>query len=202
MVRVVAGLCCAVVGCAVLALTACSSNSDGSGTAGSTPTRGAAPTSVLDKLTPQQLCDLVDSASIKQAVGAAPEGKDSRRSGKPPLTTTYTCAYRMGVPSLTTEVATTEPAMADRKVLDGAFTDYSKAGQGKYDPVPGFGLLAGYGPEPTLSSAEVNTDKLAVVFRIGDERLLLGVSVLGRTSLDKLKALAEELMKKDRKSVV
>lgn len=192
MFRVVAGLCCAV-----LALTACSSNSDGSGTAASTPTRGAASTSVLDKLTPQQLCDLVDSASIKQAVGAAPEGKDSRRSGKPPLTTTYTCAYRMGVPSLTTEVATTEPAMADRKVLDGAFTDYSKAeaGQGKYDPVPGFGLLAGYGPEPTLSSADLNTDKLAVVFRIGDERLLLGVSVLGRTSLDKLKPLAEELMK-------
>lgn len=187
MVRVFAVLC-------VLLLGACSPAED-AGTP--VPAKGAAPTSVLDKITPERLCDLVSIASIKQAVGVAPLSAESRRSGKPPLTTTYTCVYGKGLPGFTTALSTTERDKTDQQVLDHAFVDYARSETKPidFDPVPGVGVLAGYGPDPSLSNVDLNGHQLAVVFRIDQDRLLLVVSVFGDTAVDKLKPAAAELMK-------
>ncbi|TDQ01073.1 hypothetical protein [Labedaea rhizosphaerae] len=188
MVRVVAGLCAAV-----LALAACSSKADDPA-----PVSTGAPGSVLTKITEQQACDLLDSATIKKALDVEPGIRDSRRVGKAPITVTYMCNYHTGVPGLSTDVATTRADRSDKQVLDGAFTDRAteNAAPGKYEQVPGVGVLAGFGPDATMSGGGLTAHKLAVVFRAGSERLALEVSVLGDATLAQLKPLALELVAK------
>lgn len=182
----------------VLALASCSSDSDPGSDA--TPAGEEEAASVLEDLSADDFCALLPAASIEQALGVVVEGSEGTERGRAPVMRTpyflsRECDYRSGLPGLNTRLATEwDEDDTDADVLDRAFTDIVNETVGDYEEVPGLGVMAAFGANPMLATADVATGKLDVVLRAGDERLLLSVYTTGRATLDQLRPLAEELI--------
>lgn len=193
----------AVVLGAVVAVAACSSGDGTSapGGTGSTP-GGEREGSALEKLGGGQLCDLLPAQAIERELGVPvreSEGKERGRapSMEPPYFLSRECEYRTGGLGLSTRVASAwDERSSDEEVLDGVFTDPTKEPKavGDYERVPGLGAVAGYGADATLAGADVAGRYLAVVFRVGEERMALTVHALGKAELAQLRPLAEKLL--------
>ncbi|MQA08202.1 MAG: hypothetical protein GEU98_06540 [Pseudonocardiaceae bacterium] len=188
MFRVVVGICAAA-----LVLAGCSSD------VGDTVERSESseqPSSVLQKLTENKMCDLLDDDAIEKALDTKVEGGKGMRRGKLPMFLTYECRYDTdGFPSISTDLTTTRASESDQEVLDNVFTDHSKESEpvGEYRKVTGLGTLAGFGPQVLVSEA-VNSWELGVVSSVDGDRLLLTISVLGSAKLEQVKPLAEKLL--------
>jgi hypothetical protein len=117
---------------------------------------------------------------------------------KSPYFLTRECDYDTDqLPSLNTDLTTKwDEGTSDQEVLDGVFTDLTEESKpvGDYEPVPGLGVIAGFGNNAVLSQGNIAARDLGVVLRIGDERLLLTLSTTGRATLEQLRPLAEELV--------
>ncbi|WP_053202241.1 hypothetical protein [Jiangella muralis] len=181
-----------------LASAACSSDPDPSSDASTAGDEEAA--SVLEDLTADDFCALLSADSIEQALGVVVEGSEGTERGRAPVMRTpyflsRECDYSSGLPALNTRLATEwDEDDTDADVLDRAFTDIVAETVGDYEEVPGLGVIAGFGANPMLATADVATGNLDVVLRAGDERLLLSVNTTGRATLDQLRPLAEELI--------
>lgn len=184
---------------ALAVLASCSSDSEPGSDA--TPAGDAEAASVLEDLTADEFCALLPAESIEQALGVVVEGSEGTERGRAPVMRTpyflsRECDYSSGLPALNTRLATEwDEDDTDTDVLDRAFTDIVNETVGDYEDVPGLGVVAGFGPNPMLATADVATGSLEVVLRAGDdERLLLSVYTTGRATLDQLRPLAEELI--------
>lgn len=196
---------------AVSILVACSSGEGepGGGTPGASGADGTSSEesqgSALEKITADGMCGLLAAESVAQHLDVEVEETEGKERGRAPVMRspyflTRECKYdTTEIGYLTTDLTTEwDEDDTDQQVLDGVFTDRSKESEpvGDYDPVSGLGVLAGFGADPLLSQAEVAAQKLGVVLRIGEERLLLTVSwSLGNAEVAQLRPLAEELLK-------
>lgn len=194
----------------VLALASCSSDSDAdsgeSGESGdatpadTTPAADEESASVLADLSADEFCALLSTETIEQALGVVVEGSEGTERGRAPVMRTpyflsRECDYSSELPALNTRLATEwDEDDTDTDVVDRAFTDIVNETVGDYEEVPDLGVIAGFGENPMLATADIATGNLEVVLRAGDERLLLSVYTTGRATLDQLRPLAEELI--------
>jgi hypothetical protein len=185
-----------IVCAAALALAACSSD-DPEPSENPDHDPIASTSSILEKLTGQKMCDLLDDDAVEKAVDNTVNGGKVRHSGKLPITLNYHCSYNTeGIPSISTDLSTTEPDESDQEVLDGVFTDLTEkeAGPGEYEKVTGVGTLAGLGPDSSIGD-QLNAWEFGVVATVADERILLTISVFGqRAEQAPMKSLAQELL--------
>lgn len=193
----------AIASCvAAVTLAGCASGGDPvSGTpAGSDSEKSS---SALEKVTADQLCGMLSDDAIAKALDVEVKGTKTREWGRAPeMKTPYSlhrhCKYQTdGFPSLSTDLSTQwNDRESDAQVLEGVFTDITDESKpvGEYEQVQGLGEIAGFGSDATLSGADVAGRHLAIVFRAGQERLLLTLTTLGRAKLDQLRPLADELL--------
>ncbi|WP_091667966.1 hypothetical protein [Amycolatopsis marina] len=142
------------------------------------------------------MCDLLSDEAIEKAFDTTVEGSEGMKRGRAPVTVSYECDYDSeGFPTVSTDLSATRSSESDQEVLDGVFTDRTQEDKvvGAHQAVPGLGTLAGFGRDAVLGKA-VNASSLGVVFTVDSERLLLTISVTGKTELEQVRPLAEELL--------
>lgn len=172
---------------AVLTMTACSSD-DESPSDGTSNPGGGQEVSALEKLSGDQLCDLLTAAAIERELDTTVEESEATERGRaptmePPYFLSRECDYETGTFDLSTDVTTEwDERSSDEEVLDDVFTDPTDESEavGEYERVPDLGAVAGR--------------YLGVVFYIGEERMSLTVHILGKAELPQLRPLAEELL--------
>lgn len=183
-----------IVCAAALALAACST---GESEPGQYPGEDwKAESSVLEKLTEKQMCDLVSDETIEKAFGTTVNGGKGTKRGKMPVLLVYGCSYETeGLPTISTDLSTTRPSKSDQEVLDGVFTDLTKenAPPSEYDKVAGLGTRAGFGRDAMVGN-DLNAWDLGALATVNDERILLTVSVIGESKQAPMQAMAEELL--------
>lgn len=198
MTRVAAAVCVAA-----LTLVSCASEGGGAEPADGGSTPGEA-TSVVEKLTGDELCELLSTAAIERELGVKVEGSEGNERGRAPVMQSPYFLYREcdydtdPRRGFGTELNTKwDEGKSDREVLDGVFTDRTQESDpvGDYERVPGLGVIAGFGSDATFAAGGLAKRNLGVVLRIGDERLLVTVSATGKATLEQLRPLAEELVK-------
>ncbi|GAB3451339.1 hypothetical protein [Actinophytocola sediminis] len=186
-----------------MTLSACSSEDEPTPPGGDTSAKpDATGGSALEKLSGDQLCELLPSASIERDLATTVEESESTERGRAPaMETPYfltrECDYKTSTFNLSTEVNSEwDEDAADKDVLDSVFTDptVENPTPGEYEQVPDLGTVAGFGPDAVLAGADVAGVKLGVVFTIGEERLSLTVHTLGKAELAQLRPLTEELL--------
>lgn len=187
----------------VLTMTACSSDDDPSSPGdGTSAPEGDQEASALEKLSGDQLCELLSAAAIERELGTTVEESEGKERGRAPAMEspyflTRECDYETSTFDLSTEVTTEwDERSSDEEVLDDVFTDPTdeSGAVGEYERVPDLGAVAGYGPDAVLSGADVAGRYLGVVFYVGEERMSLTVHTLGKAELAQLRPLAEELL--------
>ena len=143
------------------------------------------------------MCDLVAEHSIAKAFNTTVEDSEGVSRGRIPPMLTLECSYDTdGFPSVTTYLDSIDPEASDKQAIDEAFTDLvTEQGEvGEYELVPDLGRIAAFGRDATLAGGGINGWDLGVVGEIGNERVLLTVSVSGSAELVQVRPLAKEML--------
>jgi hypothetical protein len=173
-----------------LVLAACSSGDGGA--------REPRESSVLERLSDADACDLISDASVEKAFEDKIGGKHGLKHGRvDDSTLRVECDYQ--IPLLSTDVSTTRPEETDQEIVDSAFRDWTMEGPiderpvREYEEVPDLGIRAGFGQNAHYGQY-ADAWKLCVLFDVDGERLELTLSVTGPAELDQLRPLAEEAL--------
>ncbi|MGW0179875.1 hypothetical protein [Nocardia sp. NPDC003345] len=163
--------------------------------------------SILDGMTEERMCGLVRAEAVEQALGIRIGSPEAGRVPGRTDSLSYDCEYFPHEDDdgnswqIATALGGTLPEESDKEALDGEFTDlrakYAEPGETvapySYQAVPGLGTVAGYGEIPLFGH------RVAAVFDVGDERLVVTVSTRNAVGPEQLTPLADELIANLRK---
>lgn len=154
--------------------------------------------SLIEGLSTDDMCALVDEQSVAKAFDYAVAGSEGISRGRVPPFLLLECKYDGdGLPTVATTLESVDPDLSDKQALDKAFTDLLEENEkpGSYEQVPGLGSRAGFGREATMAGGGINAWNLCIIEEVGNERVLLTVSVNGGdATLAQVRPLAKQML--------